>query len=97
MVKAYALLLKKKKKEEKDKKSSVYEDNKKKTFFFEMRRTREQMRTRQARAPDQKAEYAMEAPRLTSPKKFKRVSLAGKVMASFFRDSQGVIIVARLS
>ena len=32
-------------------------------------------------------------PWLTTPKKFKRVLSAGKVMASTFRDSQGVIII----
>ena len=35
----------------------------------------------------------MEAPWLTPPKKFKRASSAGKVMASVFWDSQGVIII----
>ena len=35
----------------------------------------------------------MEAPWLTPPKKFKRVSSAVKVMASVFWDSQGVIMI----
>ena len=34
----------------------------------------------------------MEAPRLTPPMKTKRVHSAGKVMASIFWDSQGVIM-----
>ena len=41
----------------------------------------------------QKAQYAMEAPWLIPPKKFKRVSSAGKVIVSLFRDSHGVIMV----
>ena len=35
----------------------------------------------------------MEAPWLTSPKKFKSIHSAGKVMSSIFWDSQGVIII----
>ena len=35
----------------------------------------------------------MEAPWLTPPKTFKRASSAGKVMASDFWDSQGVIMI----
>ena len=35
----------------------------------------------------------METPWLTPPTKFKRVRSAGKVMASIFQDSQGVIII----
>ena len=35
----------------------------------------------------------MEETRLTSPKKFKRIHLAGKVMVSFFWDSQWVIMI----
>ena len=35
----------------------------------------------------------MEAPWLTPPKKFKRASSAGKVMASVFWDSLGVIMI----
>ena len=39
------------------------------------------------------AEHTMEAPWLTPPKKFKRVHLAVKVMASIFWDSQGVTMI----
>ena len=35
-------------------------------------------------------------PGSTPPKKFKRVSLAGKVLASVFWDSQGVIMIDNL-
>ena len=35
----------------------------------------------------------MEAPMLTPPKKFRRCFSAGKVMASIFWDSQGVIMI----
>ena len=35
----------------------------------------------------------MEEPWLAPPKKFKRVHSAGKVMASIFWDSQGVIMI----
>ena len=45
------------------------------------------------RSSGQKAKYAMAAAWLTPPKTFKRVSSAGKVMASIFWDSQGVIMV----
>ena len=46
--------------------------------------------------PKQKVEYAMEAPWLTPPKNFKRVSSAGKAMACIFWDSQGIIMVIYL-
>ena len=39
-----------------------------------------------------KVEYIMETPRLTPPKKSKRVSLAQKVMASIFWDNQGPVV-----
>ena len=38
-------------------------------------------------------EQTIEAPWLTPPKKFKRVHSPGKVMASIFLDSQGVIMI----
>ena len=39
------------------------------------------------------AENAIEAPWLTPPKGFKKIPSVGKVMASIFWDSQGVIVV----
>ena len=39
------------------------------------------------------AEQTMEAPWLTPPKNFRRVHSAGKVIASIFWDSQGVIMI----
>ena len=39
------------------------------------------------------AESKMQAPWLTPPKKYKRASSAGAVMASVFWDSQGVITI----
>jgi hypothetical protein len=41
----------------------------------------------------QKTEHAVEAPWLTPPKKFKRVPSAGKIMASIFWDSQGILMI----
>ena len=39
------------------------------------------------------AEQKMEVPWLTTPRKFKRVHSAGKVVALIFWDSQGVIMI----
>ena len=41
----------------------------------------------------QNAVQTMVAPGLTSPKKFKRIHSAGKVMSSIVWDSQGVIMI----
>jgi hypothetical protein len=41
----------------------------------------------------QKTQHAVEAPLLIPSKKFKRVSSAGKMMASFSWDSQGIIMI----